>query len=103
MDHFLNILKEPQPKPEETIDEQKLRHIASKISILDFYGILQATYLAYLKEKKTRMFKEYYNKSFSKFYGTSKPTLFFFLLELFDKFLALSDCLFLDIFLGDSV
>ena len=78
MDHFLNILEEPQPKSEETTDEQKLRHIASKISIWDFYGILQATYLAYPKEEKTRMFKEYYNRSFSKFYGTRNPTLFFF-------------------------
>ena len=46
-----------------------------------------------------RMFKEYYNKSVSKFYGTGKPTLFF-LSELFDKFLAVSDCLFPEIFLG---
>ena len=58
MDRFLNILEEPQPKPEETTDEQKLRHIACKISIWDFYRIPQATYLAYPKEEKMSMFKE---------------------------------------------
>ena len=63
----------------------------------------QAICLAYPKEEKTRMFKEYNNKSFSKFYGTGKRTLFFFLSELFDKFLAVYDCLFPDIFLGEFV
>ena len=47
-----------------------------------------------------RMFKEYYNKSVSKFYGVSKPT-FFFLPEPFDKFFAVFDYLFSEIFLGD--
>ena len=41
----------------------------------------QAICLAYPKEEKTRMFKEYNNKSFSKFYGTGKRTLFFFCLN----------------------
>ena len=102
MDCFLNILEKPQPKPQETTDEEKLRHIASKISIWDFCGIPQANYLAYSKEEKRRMFKEYYNKSVSKFYGTGKPNLFF-LCDTFDKVLAVSDCLFPDIFLGDFV
>ena len=100
MDRFLNILAEPQPKPEENIDEEKLRHIASTTSIWDFYGIQQANYLAFSREEKMRMFKEYYNKSVSKFYGISKPTLFF-LSEPFDNFLAVFDCLFSDIFLDD--
>ena len=52
MDRFLNILEEPQPKPEENIDEKKLRHIASKISIWDFYGIPQANYLPFLRRRK---------------------------------------------------
>ena len=47
-----------------------------------------------------RMFKEYYNKPVSKFYGIGKLTLFF-LSEPFDKFLAVSDCMFSEIFLGD--
>ena len=47
-----------------------------------------------------RMFKEYYNKPVSKFYGIGKLTLFF-LSEPFDKILAVSDCMFSEIFLGD--
>ena len=34
------------------------------------------------------------NKSVSKFYGIGKPILWVFLSEPFDKFLAVSDCLF---------
>ena len=41
MDRFLSILKEKQPAPEEIVDEEKLRFIASKISIWDFFGIPQ--------------------------------------------------------------
>ena len=59
-----------------------------------FYGIPQANYLAFSKKEKIRMFKEYYNKSVSKFYGIGKPILWVFLSEPFDKFLAVSDCLF---------
>ena len=51
-DRYLNILEEPQPKPEEEIDEEKFRFIASKTSIWDFYGIPQSKYLTYsMKEK----------------------------------------------------
>ena len=92
MDCFLNILKEPQPKPEENTDEEKLRRIASKISIWDFYGILQANYLAFSKEEKMRMSKEFYNKSVSKFYAIGEPTLFFCLNCLTSFLLFLTVC-----------
>ena len=93
MDRFLNIPEEPQQKPEKNIDDKKLRHLASKTSIWDFYGILQADYLAFPKEEQMRMFKEYYNKSVSKFHGISKPTvllLFFCLNHLTSSLLFLT-------------
>ena len=62
MDRFLNILEQPQPKPKEGFDEEKVNFISSKIPIWDFYGIPQETYLAYCNEDKVRMFKEYYKK-----------------------------------------
>lgn len=33
MDRYLNILEEKKTKPEEIIDEEKLRNIVSQISI----------------------------------------------------------------------
>ena len=49
-ERYLNILEEPQPKPEEEIDEEKFRFIASKTSIWDFYGTPQSKYLAYSRK-----------------------------------------------------
>ena len=60
MDHFFNILEQPQPKPEEKFDEEKVKFISSKVPIWDFYGIPQATYLDYSGEDKMRIFREYY-------------------------------------------
>ena len=39
-------------KPEEEIDEEKFRFIASKTSIWDFYGIPLSKYLAYSRKEK---------------------------------------------------
>ena len=39
MELYLDILEKKQLKPEEIIDEKKLRYIASQITIWDFYGI----------------------------------------------------------------
>ena len=52
MDRFLNIFQETQP--EKIIDETKLRHIASQISKWEFFGIHQADYLAFSKDKKIK-------------------------------------------------
>ena len=54
MDRFLNILEENQPKPEESIDETKVKYIASQISIWDFFGIPRANYLTFSKYEKWR-------------------------------------------------
>lgn len=69
MDCYLNILKEKQPKPEEIIDEEKLRFIVSTILIWDLFRIPQSNSLAFLKDENSRMFSEYYNKLFSKYFG----------------------------------
>ena len=51
-DCYLNLLEEPQPKPEEEIDEEKIRFFASRTSIWDFYGIPLSKYLAYSRKEK---------------------------------------------------
>ena len=42
--------------------KEKLRYIASEITVLDFFGIPQSTYLAYSNDEKLRMVNEYYKK-----------------------------------------
>ena len=39
MERFLSILEQKQQPSEETIDKQKLRYIASQVSIWDYYGV----------------------------------------------------------------
>ena len=79
MDRFLNILEQPQPKPKEEFDEEKVKFISSKVTIWNFYGIPQATYLAYSNEEKVRMFGEYYKKLLDKYYNNASK-MFLFLL-----------------------
>ena len=69
MDRFLSILEEKQPVPEEIVDEEKLRFIASKISIWEFFGVPQTNYLALSKDEKSRMFKDYYKKLVLNYFG----------------------------------
>ena len=69
MDRYLNILEEPQPKVEEKIDEEKLRFLASKITIWDFFRIQQSTYLGYSSQEKSRMFSDYYQRLVSEYFG----------------------------------
>ena len=78
MECYLNILEPPQQQQEQTFDEAKIRFINLKISIWDFFGVLQATYLGYTNEEKSRMFKEYYSKLVNKYYGRGKLLVCFF-------------------------
>ena len=39
MQNIFNILEEKQQPPEESIDKQKLRYIASQVTIWDYFGI----------------------------------------------------------------
>ena len=75
MDCFLNILEEKQPQ--EIIDEKKLRCTTSQISIWDFFAILQADYLAFSKDKKSRMFSKYYKKLVLKYFSGKNIFHFF--------------------------
>ena len=79
MDRFFNILEEKQPMPEEIVDEEKLRFIASKISIWDFFGIPQTNYLALSKDEKLRMFNDYYKKLVLKYFGGKNIFCFFYI------------------------
>ena len=72
MNNFLSILEQNQQPPEKIIDEQKLRYIASQITIWDYFTIPQADYLALDKNEKSRMLGEYYNKLVLKYFGGKK-------------------------------
>ena len=79
MDRFLNILEQPQPKPKEEFDKEKVKFISSKVTIWNFYGIPQATYLDYSNEEKVTTFGEYYKKLLDKYYNNASK-MFLFLL-----------------------
>ena len=72
MNNFLSILEQNQQPPEKIIDEQKLRYIASQITISDYFTIPQTDYLALDKNEKSRMLGEYYNKLVLKYFGGKK-------------------------------
>lgn len=90
MDRFLNILE--APRPEETFDEEKIRFINSKILIWDFFCILQANYLAYSNEEKSRMFRDYCQKLVNKYYGNGKIICLYGLICLANFLLFLATC-----------
>ena len=69
--------------PEEIVDEERLRFIASKISIWDFFGPPQTNDVALSKDEKSRMFKEHHKKLVLKYF-CGKNTFLFFFSELFE-------------------
>ena len=73
---FLSILEQKQQLPEETMDQQKLRYIASQVTLWDYLGIPQANYLALEKNEKSRMFSGYYKNLVFKYFGGKK--IYFF-------------------------
>ena len=92
MDRFVNILEVPRPNQEENFNEEKIRFINSKISVWDFFGIPQATYLAYSKEEKSRMFRENHQKLVNKYYGNGKLVCLFRLICLASVLVFLAFC-----------
>ena len=68
MEKYLSIIEVPC-RQEETFDEEKVKFISSKISIWDFSGVPQSSYLASSTEEKSAMFKQYYKTLISKYYG----------------------------------
>ena len=76
MEGLLSIFeKTPQPR-QEYIDEEKLRYIASKVAIWDYFGIFQAHYLALNKTEKSRMLSECYRKLLPVYFGDRKKPFF---------------------------
>ena len=90
LERFLSILEQKQQPPEETINEWKLRYIASQVSIWDYFGIPQVKYLALDKNEKSRMFPEYYNKLVLKYFS-GKKIYFFCCCLLFSDVCHVSD------------
>ena len=62
MERYLNILEAPREEQEKKFDGEKIEFINSKISIWDYFGIPQATYMSYTNKEKSKMFKKYYAK-----------------------------------------
>lgn len=78
MGKYLNILEAPWQKQQEIFDEETVKFISSKISIWDYFGNPQATYLSYTGEEKSKMFREYYNKLVDTYFRTGNLFLFVF-------------------------
>ena len=74
IENLLSVFEKPQ---EEVIDEQKLRHLASKKAIWDHFGIPQDHYLALYKNQETKMLNEYYNKLLPFYFKNGKSYIFF--------------------------
>ena len=71
MHKFLIILEEYQQQ-DQCIDAEKLKYIASKISIWDYFSIPRAQYLALNDAEKSRVLNDYYQKLVTKYFGISK-------------------------------
>ena len=78
MDKLLSILEENQQQVDQCIDAEKLKYIASKISIWDYFSIPRLQYLVLDDAEKSRMLKEYYRKLVTKYFGTGKNFSWFF-------------------------
>ena len=75
MDKFLSMIE--NPRPETVIEEEKLIHFISKISILDYLNIYESTYKSYSVEEKPRLLNKYYSELYEWYYGSGN---FYFLL-----------------------
>ena len=84
MEKYLNIL-ESEPAP-ETINEEKVRFISSKVPIYNFFGMNKAYYSGLSIAEKSKMFREYYFKLCDKYYASCK-ILFSFLSGFWPFFL----------------
>lgn len=73
MEKFLALVEQKQ---EIEIDENKLKHMISIISIWDFFGISQSQYFLLSVKKKTEMLKKYYTDNVLVFYGDGKISYF---------------------------
>ena len=81
METLLDIFgKKPQ---EEVIDEQKLRYLASKVGILDHFGIPQAHYLALDTNEKSKMLSQYCKNLLPAYFGDGKNDTIFCLNSVF--------------------
>ena len=73
---------------EELIDEQKLRNLASKVAIWDYFCIPLDHYLALDTKGKWKILKEYYKKLVPLYFTDGKGCSFFSLNSWFAFFVA---------------
>ena len=72
MERYLNMLGAPWSNQEENFDEEKIKFVSAKVSVWDYYGNPQSTYLAYTNEEKSKMLREYYKKLVDKYHDIGK-------------------------------
>ena len=72
MDKLFSILQENQQHVDQCINAEKLKYIASKISIWDYFSVPRLQYLALDNAEKSRMLNEYYRKLVTKYFGKGK-------------------------------
>ena len=74
IDRFLSILDKPQP--EVTIDKEK--KFLSKVTILDYFSILEQSYKSSSIQDKTSLLNTYYRELNEKYYGAGNTRGFLF-------------------------
>ena len=74
IDRFLSILDKPQP--EVTIDKEK--KFLSKVTILDYFSILEQSYKSSSIQDKTSLLNTYYQELNEKYYGAGNTGGFLF-------------------------
>ena len=76
MDKILSILEENQQQ-DQCIDAEKLKYIASQISIWDYFSIPRLQYLELNHAEKSRILNDYYQKLVTKPFGIGKNFFWF--------------------------
>lgn len=76
-DHKFDLTKEKylsifEEKQDIEIDENKLRYMASKIAIRDFFGIPSSQYFSLSTEAKSKMLRDYYLKNLVIYFDQGK-------------------------------
>ena len=71
MEDFLNIVEQ---KEEVQIDAEKLRFIASKVTIWDHYGISRSQCVSLSEPQKVTMLKAYYKNLLPVYFGDGKKS-----------------------------
>ena len=67
-----NLLSIADTSQEIQIDEEKLRHICSRVNVWDYYGISRSQYVSLSDDEKLKMLKGFYKNIMPVYFGNGK-------------------------------